>query len=830
MIFDCVAAQTKPTFENAIVPIAMQENEACADICLVSLLQYVSDEKDIRIASAEADKRIEMHRTELYTREDAYKAVQVVYNSVSEMSKLEDEDRRLVRLYERRFRDHGLGLDNEKRKRLAVILNRLTELEARFMSNINENDTKVLFTRQELNGLNSAFFGSRETRIDADDGGLEKFVVAANQSEYFSILGQAKLPETRKRMYAAYNTVCPDNAQLLQEAIKLRMERAQLLGYQTHAEFVIDELVAQKPENVLEMLEGLKCKMKDILEYRIVELESIKRIDMEHANKPYDGFYSWDISYYSNLNHQLEYGYDVDEVKEYFPIKNTIDELLGIFQKMLGVRIIRAYKASVWHPDVEAYEVWEKDEPTFVGHFYLDLYARKSKYANATMMSIRPGYQRLDGSREYPAAVLLAGFAKPAPSRPTLLDQDDLEAFMHEMGHVFHEICSLTKWSKFHGTRVEHDFSEAPSQLHENWCWEPSVLIRISSHYETGCKIPSKLVQTMVKARNDNALVDRMSNIFYSLYDLAIHNTTDAANIDVVELYNAMRRDISLYNDGDLHTFGVATVDHYMDGYDAKYYSYLWSEVYSADMFGSRFLKEGLDNEQTGADYRREILRPGASRDPMLSLELFLGRKPSSDMFLRLLTQQQTPLSYEPAKPRFAVHKAVYAVNPVTCAPERLFSTSSSQAEEGERGSNGYAGTDDASHINILIMPHEGGAAKEGMVWVWAQITQGRGTIAGTASMGSLALGMPPRAGFARTSASQLLGAGVDDPTTDIARRLSTKFKRPIYLSLNNVSNSSLASAAASAAASGLSASAVSPVEELTALERCLFMELKQLL
>ncbi|KAJ1800812.1 hypothetical protein LPJ59_000803 [Coemansia sp. RSA 2399] len=192
-------------------------------------------------------------------------------------------------------------------------------------------------------------------------------------------------------------------------------------------------------------------------------------------------------------------------------------------------------------------------------------------------------------------------------------------------------------------------------------------------------------------------------------------------------------------------------------------------------------------------------------------------------------SQQQTPL-YEPAEPRFTVHKAVYAIDPVTCTPERLFSTSSKQTdEEDPRRASSHAGSGDASHISILVVPHNDASAKpggEGMVWVWAQVTPSSGgTSAGAAPMGSLALGMPPKAGFARTSASQLLDAGIDDPTTDIARRLSTKFRRPIYVSLNNVSNSTLA-----VAASGLSASAVSPAEELTALERCLFMELKQIL
>ncbi|KAJ2661569.1 metalloendopeptidase [Coemansia sp. RSA 1200] len=635
MVFDCVAAQTNPTFENVIVPLAMQDNEARAEVCLVSFFQYVSEDRDVRIASADADKRIYAHRTELFARENVYNTVREVYKNMDGTPTLDDEDRRLVALYEQMFRSHGVGLDHIKRERLTEILNRLTELEICFMRNISDDHTTILLTREELKGLGDGFIDACETCVD-DEG--EKIIVPLNHSEYLSVLGQATNPNTRKRMYAAYKTKCPGNIPLLEEAIRLRLEKAQLLGYSTHAELVLDEMVAKTPENVLRMLEDLRSKMKKRFQVRADELVEIKKLDTKHAVEPIDELFSWDISFYSNLNCELEYAYDASKVEEYFPVKHTVEALLEIFQQMLGVRIIRACAASVWHPDVEAYEVWEKSEPVFVGHFYLDLYARKSKYAGATMMSVRSGYQKLDGTREYPAAALLAGFAKPTPTSPTLLDHDDLETIVHELGHVFHEVCSLTKWGRFHGTKVEHDFSEAPSQMLENWCREPSVLARISSHYETGQTIPSDLVQAMVKDRNDGAFVDRMASIFYSLYDMAIHNTTDVANMDAVAVYNAMRRDVSLFNDGDLHTFGVATDDYFMDNYDAKYYSYLWSEVYSADMFASRFLAEGLDNEKTGMDYRREIIRPGASRDPLLSLELFLGRKPSSDAFLRLIS------------------------------------------------------------------------------------------------------------------------------------------------------------------------------------------------
>ncbi|KAJ2760182.1 metalloendopeptidase [Coemansia sp. BCRC 34490] len=635
MVFDCVAAQTNPTFENVIVPLAMQDNEARTDVCLVSLFQYVSEDRDVRIASAEADESIYAHRTELFAREDVYKYVHEIYKNMDNTPALEDEDRRLVALYEQMFRSYGVGLDQIKRERVTEIFKRLTELEIRFMRNISDDHTTILFTREELKGLGHGFIDACETCVDDEK---EKIIVPLNHSEYLSVLAYATNSSTRKRMYAAYKTKCPDNIPLLEEAIRLRLEKAQLLGYSTHARLALDGMVAKTPENVLRMLEDLWSKMKKRFQERVDELAVIKEIDAKHAMEPNGELFSWDIGFYLNLNSEFEYGYKASEIEDYFPVKHTVEALLEIFQQMLGVRIIRACAASVWHPDVEAYEVWEKSEPVFLGHFYLDLYARKSKYAGPTMLPIRTGYQKPDGTREYPAAALLTGFTKPTPTRPTLLDHDDLETIVHELGHVFHEICSLTKWSRFHGIRVEHDFSEAPSQMMENWCRDLSVLTRISSHYETGQAIPSDLVQAMVKDKNDGAFVDRMANIFYSLYDMAIHNTTDVANMDVVALYNSMRRDISLFNDGDLHTFGVATDDSFMDNYNAECYCYLWSEVYSADMFASRFLAEGLDNEKTGMDYRREILQPGASRDPLLGLELFLGRKPNSDAFLRLIS------------------------------------------------------------------------------------------------------------------------------------------------------------------------------------------------
>ncbi|KAI9503622.1 hypothetical protein BX070DRAFT_174977, partial [Coemansia spiralis] len=629
-VFDSVAAQTSPSFENTIVPIAIYESETDTDYRLLSLLQQVGADKAIRKASTDAERIIRDFETELYMREDVYIAMQKACENTKKIKKPDNEDKRLAASLLRRFRNHGFELEKSKRNRLAVIIKRITELEMRFVENINENKTEMHFTREELNGLDSDFIDSHPI-VHKDDGSTN-IVFTTRKSDYFTVLTQAKQQETRKKMFILSKTACPKNIELLEEAVKLRLELAKLFGYKTYAEYVLEHQMAKTPDNVMKMLNGLRPKLRDLINGRYEELARIKKILTETVNRPYEGLFSWDISYYESIRRELEHDIDLNQVKQYFPVEHSIGAILDIYQKLLGLQIVKLDGASVWHPDVDVYEVWESDDSKFIGHFYLDVYMREGKCDEASMLALRPGYQKLDGSREYPAVVMIANFSKPTSSAPALLDIDDIETFMHEMGHVFHEICSLTKWSKFHGTRVERDFAEVPSLMMENWCWETSVLAKISAHYETGDPIPSDLAQGLVNMWSDNALIDRASTIFYSLYDMAIHNTTDG-NVDIVQLYNSMRKDILLYDDGDVHTFGVATVNHYMEGYDAAYYSYLWSEVYSADIFATRFLSDGLDNTQTGMDYRREILQPGGSRDAMVSLEHFLGRKPNSDAF-----------------------------------------------------------------------------------------------------------------------------------------------------------------------------------------------------
>ncbi|KAJ1808498.1 metalloendopeptidase, partial [Coemansia sp. RSA 2598] len=628
---DKVARQTRPTFANAIAPLARFENDNGADSSIVTFLQNVSTDKDVRDASSEAEQQLSSFRIESMMREDVYKSVRAVLDNKVEMDSLEPEDRLLVQKMEEEYRRNGLALSQGQRRELGDIRKRLSELSIKFSRSINEKDGRILFTRQELLGLPEDYFDRRPTEIE---DGVEKFVVTTKYPDLVPVMQMAKSEQTRKRLMVVSESRCPENIALLEEAVKLRVQAAQLLGYKTHAEFVLEQNMAKTPQKVLDFEHDLREKLDVLADKEIKEIEALKMADKKAAGEPYAGLFSWDFRYYSNIVKERKHNVSDEEIKQYFPMKQVTRGVLDIYQNMLGLRFNKVDDAPVWHPDVEMYEIWEaNDDNKFVGHFYLDLHPRDGKYNHACVNPIRAGFARSDGTREHPVAVMLANFPKPTSSAPALLTHDDALTLLHEFGHVFHHICAETKWSHFQLDSVQMDFIEAPSQMLENWGWEPSVLRQFAAHYKTGEPIPEDLIRRMVAAKNEGAGLFNLRQVFFGLFDMAIHNTADG-KVDIRALYKTLREQTTRFSAGDTDTCGAATFGHMMGGYDAGYYGYLWAKVYSSDMYASRFLKDGVDNPRTGMDYRFEILRPGGSRDAAVSLERFLGRGPSSDAFL----------------------------------------------------------------------------------------------------------------------------------------------------------------------------------------------------
>ncbi|KAJ2665556.1 metalloendopeptidase [Coemansia sp. RSA 1200] len=555
------------------------------------------------------------------------------------MAQLQTEDRRLVDKTIQLFHNCGHGLEQGKAEIFNQITFRLNELELLHRRNMVEMVNNMWFTPIELDGLPEAFFEGRLMRTSKRGTQL---MVTTDSPDYGDVMQYARNSETRKQMMFAYNIRCKENVAILQETVDLRRKRAQLFGYRSHAAFMLRSQMAQTPDVALSTLSRVKDAVAENHKTRINTLAKLKRKHMDAARVPYTGFFDWDLSYYGRIYSQATYSYDTEEIMKYFPVPHVIRSILKIFQRMLGLQIFKlnCSDEDTWHPDVEVFEVCEADdEAKLVGYFYVDLYKREGKYNSITQFPICDGYANPDGTRQVPVSALMANFPpkSPDPAKPTLLSHGSVKTLMHEIGHVFHHLCARTKWSVLHYGQLERDFVETPSKMLEQWCWQPRILQKISAHYITGHPLSEEKAERVIEVSRYNTQSTYMDNMFLGLYDMAIHDSS--SQIDVLQTFVTMSREIQLSNTAGHYGWPtrLGNIAHLMSGYDARYYSYVWSEVHSVDMFATRFAQEGLENPETGLDYRREILQPGAGRPAHIGLERFLGRKPNTTAFTKQL-------------------------------------------------------------------------------------------------------------------------------------------------------------------------------------------------
>ncbi|KAG8837790.1 hypothetical protein FRC18_008052 [Serendipita sp. 400] len=352
---------------------------------------------------------------------------------------------------------------------------------------------------------------------------------------------------------------------------------------------------------------------------------------------------SWDWRYYDRKLVETSLSLDNDFVKEHFPVNVVIPAILDIYKELLNVRIEEVKNATVWHQDVKQYAAWEldaKDDSGFLGYLHLDLYPREGKYGHAAVWGLIPGFEKPNGTRNYPVTCMVANLAKPTGDRPGLMSHDDVVTFFHEMGHAWHGLLSRTQYGRFHGTSVARDFVEAPSQMLENWCFEKVVLERVSSHYKTQKPLSSDIIQRIIDSRYVNVGLFYLRQVYIGKFDQVVHASKKA--IDVNKEWNELRESISLVKGFDSANYkpGYGSVGHFAGGYDAQYYGYAYSLVFAYDMYETVFKANPLD-PVAGKRYRDHILRPGGSREEMDSLKEFLGRAPNSEAFAHALFGSQ---------------------------------------------------------------------------------------------------------------------------------------------------------------------------------------------
>lgn len=609
--------------ENILKPLAMAKLDLASSRHVFDFPQYVCPSKDVRAASTRADKKLSEFDVELNMREDVFNRLTVLKTKLQDDLGL--EEKRLLDRFVTLGKRNGLHLTKDTQKEIKIISKRISELSIEFNKNLNEDNTFLVFTERELGGLAETYINGLEKTADG------RYIVTLEYPHYYPVMKRCHIPETRRKMETAFHSRCKEvNTEILEELIELRAKAANLLGYSSHADYVLEMNMARNASNVSDFLDAFYEVVKPIGNKERKYILSLKKRECLMKGYSYDGkINAWDLPYYMNQVEQFKFAVNKDKLIEYFPLEVVTEGLFGIYQELLGLTFTEVQHAHVWHENVKLFSAHDTETGEEIGQFYMDLHPREGKYGHAACFGLRPGCRGFDGKRQIPVAAIVANFTKPRRGWPSLLQHHEVETYFHEFGHVMHELCSKATFSEFSGTQVEMDFVEVPSQMLENWVWEKEPLRRMSRHYKDGSPIPDNLLDKLISSRVANTGMMNLRQVVLSKVDQYFHTNTTAKTADV---FGKLCQEI-LGVPATQGTNMTASFSHLAGGYDGQYYSYLWSEVYSMDLYFTRFKEEGIMNSKVGREYRKIILEAGGSIDGMDMLKKFLGRVPRQDAF-----------------------------------------------------------------------------------------------------------------------------------------------------------------------------------------------------
>ncbi|OLS21106.1 MAG: Oligopeptidase A [Candidatus Heimdallarchaeota archaeon LC_2] len=583
---------------------------------------YMSTDSEIRKISNEASQTISKYFIEVGMREDLYQAVKDAKQNSRD--NLDTIDSRLVERQLRDFRRNGLDLEDSIKVKIKSIRKELAKLSIEFSQVLNEIKDTVEYTESELSGIPE----STISNFKKDESG--NYLVGMSYPEVLPVLDYAKDSNTRAKMAKVYGNrgIAEGNVARLEKAITLKDELAKLKGYENHAEFMLEVKMAKNPKNVIDFIDDLIVKLKP---------KGISDLDLLVKEKQKDGdsetkinFEDW--RYYKRVVVENDYNVDDEVIKQYFPMKKTVEGMLQFYQDLLSLIFIELNNVPKWHDHVQVYAILDKNTDNFIGIFYLDLFPRDGKFNHAAAFPLIHGRQMENGSYCQPVAAMECNFTKPTKETPSLLQHSEVVTLYHEFGHIMHQTITKSRYATFSGSSVSRDFVEAPSQMLENWIWEPMILSKITSHYKTGEVMPMDLVDKLVKSRDAFSGLTDLRQLFFGKYDMIAHTNSQ---LESQKLWHELQEETSLIPPYP-KTNPAASFGHIMGGYDAGYYGYMWSKVIAQDMF-TKFQENGITSSDIGMDYRRHILEHGNDFDENELVERFLGRKTNNKAFLKSL-------------------------------------------------------------------------------------------------------------------------------------------------------------------------------------------------
>lgn len=624
-----VHAHGKRTFANTILAF----EDATADLNDTTVAQtfllQVSPDKSVRDAALACVTAEQDVYAVLSADPQLYRAMSDAATSNTAKSVY---DRKLVDLTLIGFKRSGAALTPAKRKEFVALENELTDLQNHYQQNLAEDHTTITITQKQTDGIPADMLAGYKRAANGD------YIVPVNESTG-SFSSYAANDDARKLYYMAYNTrQAKANTALLERAIAVRDRLAHLLGYETWADYQLADRMAQSPARVDKFMMSLDRTIMPKAQADIEELRALKAAETHNPNAE---LHQWDVGRYMHQLNKTKYSVDSNAIRQYFPVQHTIDAVLRIYHTLLGVDFTPVTPAAAWAPDVFEYRVNDTMTGKLLGYTYFDLYPRAGKYDHFANFPIVPVRKTGDASRA-PISAIVGNWPKPSAGHPALLSHDDVVTFFHEFGHNMAALLTTAPYETL-SSGFRQDFVEAPSQMLENFVWQPSVLKEISSNVTTGQPLPDDLIAKMEAARYVDYAYDTTRQIMLSLVDMRYHSM--GPHVDTTSVWATTAKEVSpmpMYPG----TAPQASFGHLMGGYDAGYYSYLWAKVYAQDMF-TAFQTGGLENPQVGMRYRTTILAPARTFEPDVEVRNFLGRPMSPNAFYAEfgITPQATPSS-----------------------------------------------------------------------------------------------------------------------------------------------------------------------------------------
>ena len=622
----------QPTFHNTIV--ALERSGATLDRAATIFGNLLSAETsdELQAIAQRVMPQLSEHSNNISLNEKLFARIKAVYDS-AESTQLNQEDRvLLVKTYDGFIRN-GANLPEADKERFRQISSELSVLTLQFsQNNLNEtNSYELPLTLEQLDGIpESVIEAYAQTAKEKDKEG---YVVTLHAPSLVPFLKYSRNRELRKQLYMAYNTQCikdneNNNTEIVKKLVNLRLERAQLLGFQTAADYVLTKRMAENSLNVYQLLNQLLEAYTPTAHKEVAEVVALAK---ELEDEDFE-LMPWDWAYYSEKLKEKRFNLNEEELRPYFELGKVIEGVFGLATRLYGITFKKNEEIPVYHPDVETYEVYDENQE-LLAILYTDFHPRTSKRSGAWMTSFKEQWKDENGNSR-PHVSITMNFTKPSANKPALLTFSEVNTFLHEFGHALHGMFANTTYQSLSGTNVYWDFVELPSQIMENFAIEKEFLNTFAKHYQTNEPIPAEMIQRIVNASNFNVAYACLRQLSFGLLDMAWYTRTEPFEGDVRTYEKEAWAKTQLLPNVPEACMTVQFSHIMAGGYSAGYYSYKWAEVLDADAF-SLFKEKGIFNKEVAISFRKHVLSKGGTEHPMTLYKRFRGQSPNIQALLK---------------------------------------------------------------------------------------------------------------------------------------------------------------------------------------------------